>query len=476
MGEYIPSLILACGFLALIITFWFFNKSRFTFSISSLVVSGLFFRIYSALDPFLHAWDERYHALVAKNLLKHPLVPTLYDIPLLDQDLLWVGSHIWLHKQPLALWLISGSISIFGNTDFAIRIPSILLSTAMIWLTYLIGRFLFTKRIGVLAAFFIAVNGLIIELTAGRVATDHVDICFTFFIELGFYFAIKHWQNKKLIWAFLMSVSVGLAILSKSLPALIVIPFWLTLIYSKERWKQAILPLSMSLLVIGLVFIPWQVYIHLTFPLEAFNEQSLNWRHLTEVIENQSGPFYYFINKIRINYGELIYLPLIWFLISGRKFLEKNIFISLSLWIIIPLVFFSIPLTKMQGYILFIAPALFLVTAYFLENLNSISLLKSKKWLPKLILFAFCFFAIRYSLERMKIGSERQEPEWKREILDIAKNNEGKKLVLFNCQHYVEAMYYTELIAYDKTPNEADLKKIKEAGYYYLILSTKNRE
>ena len=153
MGEYIPSLILACGFLALIITFWFFNKSRFTFSISSLVVSGLFFRIYSALDTFLHAWDERYHDLVAKNLLKHPLVPNLYDLPLLDQDLLWVGGHIWL---------ISGSISIFGNTDFAIRIPSILFSTAMIWLTYLIGKSLFTKRIGVLAAFFIAVNCLMI--------------------------------------------------------------------------------------------------------------------------------------------------------------------------------------------------------------------------------------------------------------------------------------------------------------------------
>ena len=476
MGEYIPSLILAFGFLALIIAFWLFNKSRFTFSISSLVVSGLFFRIYSALDPFLHAWDERYHALVAKNLVKHLLVPTLYDLPLLDQDLLWVGGHIWLHKQPLTLWLISGSISVFGNTDFAIRIPSILFSTAMIWLTYLIAKSLFTKRIGVLAGFFIAVNGLMIELTAGRVATDHVDICFAFFIEISVYFAIKHWQNKKLVWVFLMSFSVGLAILCKWLPALIVIPFWLILTYSKQNWKQAISSLIISLFVIGAVFIPWQVYIHFTFPTEAAKEQSMNWRHFSEVLENRGGPFYYFLNKIRINYGELIYLPLIWFFISGRRLLEKNIFISLGLWIIIPLVFFSIPLTKMQGYILFIAPALFLVTAYFLENLNSIPLLKSKKSLPKLILFAFCFLAIRYSLERMKIGSERLEPKWKTEILDIAKNNEGKKLVLFNCQHYVEAMYYTELIAYDKTPNEADLKKIKEAGYDYFILPTKNRE
>ena len=317
MGEYIPSLILAFGFLALIIAFWLFNKSRFTFSISSLVVSGLFFRIYSALDPFLHAWDERYHALVAKNLVKHPLVPTLYDLPLLDQDLLWVGGHIWLHKQPLTLWLISGSISVFGNTDFAIRIPSILFSTAMIWLTYLIGKSLFTRRIGVLAGFFIAVNGLMIELTAGRVATDHVDICFAFFIEISVYFAIKHWQNKKLVWVFLMSFSVGLAILCKWLPALIVIPFWLILTYSKQNWKQAISSLIISLFVIGAVFIPWQVYIHFTFPMEATNEQSMNWRHFSEVLENRGGPFYYFLNKIRINYGELIYLPLIWFFISG---------------------------------------------------------------------------------------------------------------------------------------------------------------
>jgi len=124
--------IIIVTFALLVLSFSFFKKSNFSYSVLALIVSGLLFRIFSALDPFLHAWDERYHALVAKNLLKHPLLPTLYDTPLLDQDLLWVGGHIWLHKQPLTLWLISGSIYLFGNTDFAIRIPSIVLSTAMI--------------------------------------------------------------------------------------------------------------------------------------------------------------------------------------------------------------------------------------------------------------------------------------------------------------------------------------------------------
>jgi len=25
------------------------------------------------LDPYLHSWDERFHAVVAKNMMQHPL-------------------------------------------------------------------------------------------------------------------------------------------------------------------------------------------------------------------------------------------------------------------------------------------------------------------------------------------------------------------------------------------------------------------
>jgi len=71
-----------------------------------IVLSGFLFFVYTASDFFLHVWDERYHALVAKNLTKHPFFPTLYDKPILPFDYKsWVGNHIWLHKQPLPLWL-----------------------------------------------------------------------------------------------------------------------------------------------------------------------------------------------------------------------------------------------------------------------------------------------------------------------------------------------------------------------------------
>jgi len=47
------------------------------------------------LDPFLILWDEQYHALVAKNMMLHPLKPMLYANPVLGYDYRdWPNSHI----------------------------------------------------------------------------------------------------------------------------------------------------------------------------------------------------------------------------------------------------------------------------------------------------------------------------------------------------------------------------------------------
>ncbi len=51
-----------------------------------LVAAGFLLRFYAGSDLFLHNWDERYHALVARNLVFHPLKPTLYDNPVLRRN------------------------------------------------------------------------------------------------------------------------------------------------------------------------------------------------------------------------------------------------------------------------------------------------------------------------------------------------------------------------------------------------------
>ena len=42
-------------------------------------------------------------------------------------------------QPPVALWLMAGSMRVFGVNEIAMRLPSLLLSTGAVLLTFLIG-------------------------------------------------------------------------------------------------------------------------------------------------------------------------------------------------------------------------------------------------------------------------------------------------------------------------------------------------
>lgn len=450
----------------------YWTKDNYKIAILLLVICGLFLRIYTSADFFLHSWDERYHALVAKNLIRHPLIPTLYDNPVLNYDYRsWVANHIWVHKQPLPLWGMAASMWLFGINEIALRLPSILLSTIGIYLMYIIGSYFFNKKTGYLAAFFFSVNGLIIELTAGRVATDHIDIYFLFFVELAVVFSIYFAQKGKMIFNILAGISIGAAILSKWLPALIVLPIWLLLVVDTGKFKPKEILTQFIILIVTsiLVFLPWQIYIYHAFPLEARWEAGFNLKHITEALEEQTGPFYYFINKIRINYGELIYLPLLWFLWKTIKNPGDKKRLAISIWFMVPFLFFSYAITKMQAYLLFASPALFIMTAEFWHMLAAYRKNHRLKWIFNLILILLIALPIRYSIERIKpFDKTDRNPQW---VKDLKTLNESKfkKGILFNYSNPIEAMFYTDITVYQNIPENNILMDLQQKGYTILI-------
>src|SRR5687768_6373009 len=209
--------------------YWF--KFNYKVAVLLLIGCGFTLRVFTAMDFYLHDWDEKYHAVVAKNLIQQSLKPVLYKDPVLSYDYKnWTQNHIWVHKPPLPLWTMAGSMRIFGVNEFALRLPSVLLSTIAIWLTFVIGSYFINRKAGYLAAFFFSVNGLIIELTGGRITTDHFDIFFLFFITLSIYLTIKYVKSEKLLNNVLAGIALGAAVLSKWLPALIVLPIWLIIV------------------------------------------------------------------------------------------------------------------------------------------------------------------------------------------------------------------------------------------------------
>lgn len=163
------TLLLVAG-IAFLASLFFQVRKRENLAIALLVLTGILVFSFSALlDPFLNMWDERFHALVAKNLMNHPLLPTLYDYPIVNMAYdRWDRYHIWLHKQPLFLWQISLSFMIFGVSEFSLRIRDIILGAILIFITYRSGKLLINQRVGYLAGVLIISTFYILELISGR--------------------------------------------------------------------------------------------------------------------------------------------------------------------------------------------------------------------------------------------------------------------------------------------------------------------
>ena len=162
------------------------RRDRVRRALAWLALAALCLRVAPAAHFYLSEWDERYHALVAQNAVEQGWAPPLLVAePLAEprpDD--WRHAHVWLHKPPLATWLMAGSLALFGDEP-ALRVPSALASTLLVLVVFaLAGRFL--SRNGALAAAaFCAWNARIVQLGAGARATDHVDLLFVVAVALG---------------------------------------------------------------------------------------------------------------------------------------------------------------------------------------------------------------------------------------------------------------------------------------------------
>lgn len=401
-------------------------------------------------------------------MLNHPLVPTLFETPFLDYDYkMWTYNHIWVHKQPLPLWGIMSSLAIFGVNTFAVRIPSILLTSLGAVVSYQFGKKLFSRRVGFFASIFYATSGLILEISSGRVATDHIDIFFLFFVQLAVYLAWEFSQHKSLYLNILCGIAIGLAILSKWLPALIVLPIWGAFILHsrKFRFKEIIGHGLVLLVVIALVALPWQIYIYSEFPLEAAWESNFNRQHLFQVLDVEPQPWYYHFTMLRINYGELIYLPLIWFAYKTIRKRTNWKYWALFLWIAVPYIFFSIAMTKMQGYTLLAAPAVFVVLALFIDYLIRFRKQFKYRWVPILGIVLLIALPVRFSLERLKPFQTVVVPEWQEDINHLSSIiGNLEKAVVFNVSHPIELMFHANCTAYNTIPSYEKIEELINEG------------
>jgi 4-amino-4-deoxy-L-arabinose transferase len=390
------NLIYIAAAIHLIAVLLFLNR-RSTSAMLLLLLGGIVLRFYFVgLDPFIHDWDERFHALVARNLTHHWLTPTLIDHPILPYSLSWDSTHIWLHKQPLFLWQIALSIYFFGADEFAVRLPSLLMTSALIPIVYLIGKGLFDKNTAFIAAFIFSCYEPLLEMNSGVMSMDHNDIAFVCYVTLSICAWLYFERTGKRRYVLLMGFFSGCAILCKWLPGLLVFSgfaFYHFFLIRDCFTKSTIKNLCLAMFVCLLTFLPWQLYILSHFPVEAKYEYAYNSMHLYRVVEGHEHEAWFYFNNLAADYKYFHYLILTGMLCSLFFIRRFRLAFAVAMMSILIYIFFTIAETKLRSYVMVVAPLNIIFIAKSIEIVID-GILKSGR--IRYILAPLCFAVLFY--------------------------------------------------------------------------------
>ena len=479
-GEQLAILIPSIILILASIFCYTINKTRA--AVFLLLLGALGLRIFMIiLDPFLNEWDERYHALVAKNMMSRPLVPRLWPEAVLPYNYKeWCCNYIWLHKQPMFLWQMALSMKIFGVNEIAVRIPSLLLNTLQVWLTYRIGVLVHNKKLGYIAALMSALSYFALEQVSGSMGREHNDVAFFFYLTASFWSLGAYLNKPRTIFLILIGLFAGFAVLNKWLVGLMVFPGWFAgaAMHKKGFWLN-LKRILLAFLMVIMVFMPWQLYIMSKFPAESAYEYEFNRRHIFEPIEGHAGDWLYYFKNNYILYGNwnwvLMILGVIAFAFIVRKSILKSAILT-SVFIIY--LFFTIAQSKFVSYV-FVSSFIFLFMAsgilFLEEKLFDLKIpLSAKRLLIGVILVLTGFFTFRHwKIESYHArnkpnyfgyGPQRIDRIKDAKILRDFKSKIPPGYLIFNTTQPIEVMFYTDNIAYFWI-DEKDYIRLKNAHY-----------
>lgn len=453
-----------------------FDKMKNHYAVFIVFITGLALRLYmTIIDPFLHPWDERFHALVAKNMMTFPLKPMLTVFPVAQYDPnVWCCNHIWLHKQPLFMWQMALSMKLFGVSEFAMRLPSAVMGALMILLVYRIGLLLTENKFtALLASLLMCLSYYQLELISGKIGMDHNDVAFGFYV-LASIWAYSEYLKKPIgSWAVMIGFFVGAAILNKWLTGLLVFaPWFIKLVYDfvKHRNTKQIVHYFSAILVSIFVALPWQLYILHEFPEQARYEFAYNTKHIWEVVEGHWGDKWFYFDRFPIYFGTvtqyLLFLAFPIYFIKGCS--NRSLFLSLTGMFVFVFLFFTfVVASKLTTYFFVVAPIGFILIGISLQEII-IFLFKKNKVLS-FILVSFCAYKILNPNEILI--SRKNDTNRATVIYNTNIYKKTKSLIPENCKivmnvnefEHPDVMFYNKgITAYHWYIAEDDLKKLEK--------------
>ena len=452
-----------------------------------LALASLGLRIFMAhLDPFLWDWDERYHALVAKNFLAHPLIPTLYDHPVMDYNYTeWYKNHIWLHKQPLPFWQMALSFYLFGINQFTARFPMVLEGTLMTLIIYRIGSLTINKQVGYLSALIYTVSFYALDFSSGGQSTDSADFALLFYTSIALWAWIEYRQDLKLKWLLLIGISAGLAVMCKWVIGLLIYAAWgifIVLDPIERKRISSYLYLIISAIITVAISIPWQLYALAHYPLEYKYEMAYNTIHVFKAIEGHAENNWYYLSRLDQNFGAIVpYILLLAIVFMWQYIKRKDHKIFLLSFMILPYLFFSFIATKMPAYCYFASVPVFLALGSFALFFQRYIEKFKQQGLKTAIVFTLLiisWFSINLKgIAKKHTGFDNDNLYRINKVLMTdyfrqINRTIPKDYVIFGFPYdlEIETMFYTNNTCYNNFPSLEDYQKLKKTGIKIAVI------
>ncbi len=308
----------------------------------------------------------------------------------------WLVPHFWyvphLDKPPLTYWFVALSLSVFGQNEWAVRLPLALAGISGVWASYLFGNALGGRRAGIWSALILQ-SSLLYFVMARMLTTD---IFLTQFIAWAVYL---FWQSGRCLddaeaasasrrssrkrffaWHLAGWTAVALGFLTKG-PIAFLVPLACVgalLVYRRgdgQRMKTLLGGLLAGLALLVILILPWFcVVFHRvphSFDFMVFGQ--VVGHALGTTIKNRRGSPFYFFAIVAVGF-----LPWTWLLgwlwrrahWRGLNDQQREAWVLLSVWTLFPFVLFSLTRSKLPAYILPIFPALAVLIAVRYFNIE----------------------------------------------------------------------------------------------------------
>jgi 4-amino-4-deoxy-L-arabinose transferase len=163
-------------------------------------------------------------------------------------------------------------------------------------------------------------------------------------------------------------------------------------------------------------------------------------------------------------FGELVYIPLVWHTALALR-RRQPADLALLAWWAVPYAVFAVAATKMPGYVVVAAPALFVIVARFVEFLAALRPARPSARIARGALVVLLVgLPVRYAFERVRPFRTRVHPAWAADLRVLGRTARPP-CVIFGERRAIEAMFYTPCTAYPFPARPGDRAALAARGY-----------